>query len=150
MDRKHSYTQIHIHTIRQMHRNTMLTVCVTTARCIVPFFVCQSMAQTETGLKSVLSYDRLRAASLTGQIYVVLLLYFAIRLESRKSANKRIYLSIYLSKMSSRDVEHYRIINVSLSTVCHYNDKGSSSRVIIMTHGHVTFTKCKHKIYSTL
>jgi len=54
------------------------------------------MAQTETGLKSVLSYDRLWAASLTGHFYVVLLLYFAIRLESRKSANKRIYLSIYL------------------------------------------------------
>jgi len=27
----------------------------------------------------------------------IVLLYFAIRLESRKSANKRIYLSIYLS-----------------------------------------------------
>jgi len=28
-------------------------------------------------------------------LYCIVLLYFAIRLESRKSANKRIYLSIY-------------------------------------------------------
>jgi len=31
----------------------------------------------------------------------ITLLYFAIRLESRKSANKRIYLSIYLFRVPS-------------------------------------------------
>ena len=39
----------------------------------------------------------------------IVLLYFAIRLESRKSANKRIYLSIYLTQgwryRAARDYE---------------------------------------------
>jgi len=33
------------------------------------------------------------------QLPCIALLYFAIRLESRKSANKRIYLSIYLKRV---------------------------------------------------
>jgi len=56
----------------------------------------------------------------------------------------------WLVEMPSRDVYHYRMINASRSTVCHYTDKRTWPFIIIMTHGHVTFTKCKHEIYSTL
>jgi len=56
----------------------------------------------------------------------------------------------WLVEMPSRDVYHYWMINASRSTVCHYTDKRTWPFIIIMTHSHVTFTECKHEIYSTL
>jgi len=53
----------------------------------------------------------------------IALLYFAIRLESCKSANKRIYLSIYLERDTQTDLETVVVLQRTRQTVALHRDQ---------------------------
>ena len=56
---------------------------------------------------------------------------FGIHSVENLVANRR---NRWLVETPSRDVYHYRMINASGSTVCHYNDKRSHNDMVIMRH----------------